>query len=185
VNADVVIRPERADHPQVIALLDALDRYLGELYEPQANHILTIDELLAPEVSLFAAWQGERIVGTGAVRRRPGERDSAGRPYGEIKRMVVDPTLRGQRLGSRLLATLEDAMRAQGLALALLETGADQREAVRLYERCGYERRAAFGGYPDNGLSLFMQKQLVPSSPLCSLPPEGARSLGAARRSHA
>jgi putative acetyltransferase len=59
------------------------------------------------------------------------------------------------------VATLEDAMRAQGLALALLETGEDQREAVRLYRHCGYQRRGAFGGCPDNGLSLFMQKNLA------------------------
>ncbi len=157
---DVVIRPERADHPQVIALLDALDRYLGELYEPRANHILSVEELLAPEVSFFAAWQGERIVGTGAVRRMPGEADTADQAYGELKRMYVDPSLRGQRLGSRMVATLEAEARAQGLALALLETGESQREAVRLYERCGYRRRAAFGGYPDNGLSLFMHKPL-------------------------
>ena len=161
MSVEVVIRPERADHPQVTALLDALDRYLGELYEPEANHILSIDELLAPEVSLFAAWQGDRIVGTGAVRRMPGDEDSQGEPYGEVKRMYVDPMLRGQRLGSRMVATLEDTMRAQGLRLALLETGEAQREAVRLYERCGYRRRAAFGGYPDNGLSWFFEKRLA------------------------
>lgn len=160
VAADVTIKQERADHPQVVALLDALDRYLGELYEPQANHILSVEELLAPEVSLFAAWQGERIVGTGAVRRMPGEPDTQGQAYGEVKRMYVDPSLRGQRLGSRMVAMLEHSMRAQSLSLALLETGEDQREAVRLYERCGYRRRGAFGGYPDNGLSLFMQKTL-------------------------
>ncbi len=161
MNADVTIKPERADHPQAIALLAALDRYLGALYAPEANHILSIDELLAPEVGLVAAWQGERIVGTGAVRRMPGAADSAHRPYGEIKRMYVDPSVRGRRLGSRLVAALEDAMLAQGLALALLETGEFQREAVRLYERCGYQRRSAFGGYPDNGLSLFYEKSLA------------------------
>jgi putative acetyltransferase len=31
---------------------------------------------------------------------------------------------------------------------------------VRLYERSGYRRRSAFGGYPDNGLSLFYEKSL-------------------------
>jgi putative acetyltransferase len=150
----VVIRPERADHPQVVALLAELDAYLGALYEPEANHILSIDELLAPEVSFFVASQGERIVGTGAARCLPGE------AYGEIKRMYVDPALRGQRLGARLLTTLEGAVRAQGLSLARLETGAEQVEAVRLYERSGYARCAAFGGYPDNGLSLFFEKPL-------------------------
>ncbi len=161
MSVEISIRPERADHPQVMALLGALDRYLGELYAPEANHVLSIDELLAPHVGFFAAWQGERVVGTGAVRRMPGDADSRGEPYSEIKRMYVDPALRGQGVGSRLLAAVEQAMRAQGLRLALLETGQAQREAVRLYERCGYRQRAAFGGYPDNGLSWFFEKRLA------------------------
>jgi putative acetyltransferase len=150
VNAVVEIKPERADHPQVVALLAALDRYLGELYEPEANHILSVSELLAPEVGFFVARQGETIVGTGAVRRMLGDADTDGRPYGEVK-----------RIGERLLQTLEASLKEQGIALALLETGSDQREAVRLYERCGYAPRAAFGGYADNGLSLFMSKVLM------------------------
>jgi putative acetyltransferase len=161
VSVDVVIRSERADHPQVTALLDALDRYLGELYDADANHILSIDELLAPDVSFFAAWQGDRIVGTGAVRRMRGEAQTDGRAYGEIKRMYVDPALRGQRLGSRLIDTLERELRSHRLDLALLETGRDQHEAVRLYERSGYTHRGPFGGYPDNGLSVFMGKALA------------------------
>jgi putative acetyltransferase len=103
----VRIEPTRADHPQVSALLDALDHYLGESYEPEANHILSIDELLAPEVSFFAAWQGDRVVGTAAVRRMPGERDTQAEPYGDVK------------------------------------------------------RHGAFGGYPANGLSVFMRKRLA------------------------
>ena len=160
MNSTIEIRSERADHPPVVALLDALDRYLGELYEPEANHILSVRELLAPEVSFFVARHGADIVGTGAVRRMPGEADSAGQGYGEIKRMYVDPAARGQRIGERLLQTLEASLKEQGVALALLETGSAQREAVRLYERCGYTRRGAFGGYPDNGLSVFMSKAL-------------------------
>ncbi len=161
MNARVEIQSERADHPQVVALLGALDRYLGELYEPEANHILSVSELLAPEVSFFVARHGDEVVGTAAVRRMPGEADTAGQPYGEVKRMYVDPAMRGQRIGEQLLRTLEASLKDQGVALALLETGSDQREAVRLYERCGYARRDAFGGYPDNGLSLFMSKALT------------------------
>lgn len=161
MSAAVDIRPERADHPQVIALLDALDRYLGELYEPEANHILSVQDLLAPEVTFLVARKGGHIVGTGAVRTMPGEADTAGRAYGEIKRMYVDPAQRGQRIGERLLQHLEHTLRERGLTQALLETGEDQHAAVRLYERCGYVRRSAFGGYPDNGLSVFMQKVLA------------------------
>jgi putative acetyltransferase len=160
VSAVVEIKPERADHPQVAALLNALDRYLGELYEPEANHILSVSELLVPEVSFFVARHGADIVGTGAVRRMPGEADTEGQPYGEVKRMYVDPAVRGRRIGERLLHTLEASLKERGVALALLETGSEQREALRLYERCGYTRRGSFGGYPDNGLSVFMSKAL-------------------------
>ncbi|HET9821131.1 MAG TPA: GNAT family N-acetyltransferase [Burkholderiaceae bacterium] len=160
MSTDIVIRGERADHPQVATLLTALDAYLAQLYPPEANHILSIDELLAPDVTFLAAWLGDRVVGTGALRRMAGEPATQGLAYGEIKRMYVTPGLRGGRLGRRLVESLELAAREEGLTLALLETGRDQHEAVRLYERCGYVARAAFGGYPDNGLSLFMQKSL-------------------------
>jgi putative acetyltransferase len=158
----IIIRPERPDHPQVVALLDALDRYLGSLYAPEANHILGIEALLVPEVSFFAAWQGDRVVGCGAVRRMPAEPETDDQPYAEIKRMYVVPELRGRHIGARLLRALEDEASNQDLTQALLETGRDQTEAVRLYERCGYRQRGAFGGYPDNGMSLFMAKDLHP-----------------------
>jgi hypothetical protein len=56
--------------------------------------------------------------------------------------------------------TLERRLLAAGLSLATLETGRDQHEAIRLYERCGYTRRGPFAGYPDNGLSVFYEKRL-------------------------
>ncbi|HYJ98264.1 MAG TPA: GNAT family N-acetyltransferase [Burkholderiaceae bacterium] len=156
----IVIRPERPDHPQVRELLRQLDVYLASLYEPEDNHILDERELLAPDVTFLVAADEESIVGCGAVRRMPAEADTQQRPYGEVKRMMVDPRLRGQRIGARLLQALEALLRTDRIELALLETGAQQTEAVRLYERNGYRRRATFGGYPDNGLSVFYEKSL-------------------------
>jgi putative acetyltransferase len=155
-----VIRRERPDQPEVLALLAALDAYLMSLYPPEANHILDVQALLGADVAFFVARASGRAVGTAAYRRMPGEADTGGLPYGEIKRMYVDPAQRGQGLGGRLLAALEDGLRADGCALALLETGRHQYAAVALYERCGYAPRAAFGGYPDNGLSAFYGKRL-------------------------
>ncbi|GAA0754368.1 GNAT family N-acetyltransferase [Ideonella azotifigens] len=162
----VSIRPERADHPQVGPLLAALDDYLATLYAPEDNHILDVSALLQPEVDFLVATQGDRLVGCGATRRMPGEADTAGQAYGEIKRMYVAPEMRGQRIAEQLLAQLEARLLADGLTLATLETGRDQLQAVRLYERCGYQRRAPFGGYPDNGLSLFYEKRLALSAPV-------------------
>lgn len=75
--------------------------------------------------------------------------------------MMVDPAVRGQRIGERILVELEAALRRDDIDRALLETGALQTAAVRLYERSGYRRRGAFGTYPDNGLSLFLEKRLA------------------------
>lgn len=156
----IVIRRERPDQPEVIALLAALDAYLMSLYPPEANHILDVQALLAAEVAFFVARDGAQAVGTAAYRRMPGAPDTGGMAYGEVKRMYVDPARRGQRLGVQLLGALEAGLRADGCHLALLETGRHQHEAVALYERCGYTPRTAFGGYPDNGLSVFYGKSL-------------------------
>jgi len=160
VPSSPIIRRQRPDHPQVVALLARLDAYLASLYPPEANHILDVHELLAPEIDFFAAWSDGEVVGTAAVRRMPGESATDGQPYGEVKRMMVAPAQRGAGIGRQLVATLEATLRGHGVGLALLETGAAQTEAVRLYERCGYARSAAFGGYPDNGLSRFYAKVL-------------------------
>jgi putative acetyltransferase len=160
--SDIHIRAERPDHPQVVALLSALDAYLATLYPPEANHILDIEALRARGVTFLVAWQGPTALGCGATRRMPGEPASQGRAYVEVKRMYVQPEARSQRIGVRLLEALEDAARGRGVELAMLETGVDQHEAIRLYERTGYRRCEAFGGYPDNGLSAFYSKDLRP-----------------------
>jgi putative acetyltransferase len=161
---DIVIRRERPDQPEVVGLLRALDDYLASLYPPEANHIMDVASLSLPEVRFFVARQagprGGKAVGTAAVRVMPGEPATGGQRYGEVKRMYVDPQMRGQRLGVALIERLEGALRDEGIGVALLETGRDQTEAVRLYERCGYVPRGAFGGYPDNGLSVFYGKRL-------------------------
>jgi putative acetyltransferase len=159
-SREILIRPERPDHPQVVAMLAELDAYLASLYEPEDNHILDVQALLAPEVDFLVAEEQGGLIGCGAARRMPGEPETADQRYGEIKRMFVHPAARGQRIAQRLLAQLEERLKADGVPLAMLETGRDQHEAVRLYERSGYVLRGAFGGYPDNGLSLFYEKRL-------------------------
>src|SRR5262245_25436282 len=107
-SSDILIRSERPDHPQVVAMLARLDEYLASLYEPEDNHILDVQALLAPEIDFLVAEGQGGLIGCGATRRMPGEADTAGQGYGEIKRMYVDPAARGQRIAVRLLAMLEE-----------------------------------------------------------------------------
>jgi len=159
----LAIRPTPPEHPQVQALIAALDAYLATLYPPEENHLLDLAGLRQPGVTFLGAWLGDSVVGCGAVRVMAGEPATDGRPYGEIKRMVVAPARRGEGIGARLLAELEAVLRAQGIDRALLETGEKLAAATRLYRAAGYSERREFGDYPDNGASLFLEKRWTPA----------------------
>ncbi len=159
----IAIRAESPDQPEVRALLDELDTYLTGLYEPDHNHILDVQALMAQHVYFVVARQGPEAVGCGAVRVMPPEIATDNKPYGEIKRMYVRPQLRGQGIARALLEKLEARLLGRGIHLATLETGNRQPEALRLYERSGFTPRAPFGGYEANGTSAFYAKQLSSS----------------------
>ena len=153
------IRPTPPDHPQVQALIVELDAYLSSVYPPEENYLLDLAGLLRPEVTFLGAWQGDTLVGCGAVRTMPGELATEGRPYGEVKRMFVSTAHRGARIGARILAALESVLHAQGIDRALMETGEELAQATRMYRAAGYVERGEFGEYPDNGSSLFLEKR--------------------------
>jgi putative acetyltransferase len=154
------IRPTPPDHPQVQALIAELDAYLASLYDPEDVYIVDLAGLKEPSVTFLGAWDSDILVGCGAARLMPAEPDTGGQPYGEIKRMFVSPARRGERIGEQVLNALERHLQRRGVDRALLETGPPQVEALRLYARCGYAPRAAFGGYPDNAAaSVFMEKR--------------------------
>jgi len=134
-----------------------LDDYMSALYPPESNHFLDVAALLAPNVRFFVAREGVRGVGCGALVVR----GAAGASYGEVKRMYVDPALRGRGLGRLILDALEAEARAAGLAFLRLETGPKQPEALGLYRRAGFAERGPFGDYAPDPLSVFMEKRLT------------------------
>jgi ribosomal protein S18 acetylase RimI-like enzyme len=52
--------------------------------------------------------------------------------------VFVDPELRGQRIGERLVQAVLDQLAATGLDSAILAVNPEQTAAVRLYERMGF-----------------------------------------------
>ncbi len=160
----LAIRPTPPDHPQVLALIAELDAYLASLYDPEDVYIVDLDGLKLPSVTFLGAWDGDTLVGCGAVRLMPAEPATGGQPYGEIKRMFVSPARRGERIGEQVLNALERELRQRGIDRALLESGPPQLEALRLYTRCGYVPRAVYGDYPDSAhASVFMEKRWTPA----------------------
>ena len=62
-----------------------------------------------------------------------------GSRIGEIESLSVLPRYRGGGLGSELLRRLEDHLRAQGVDDLILGALPGNRDAIRLYERHGYQ----------------------------------------------
>jgi GNAT superfamily N-acetyltransferase len=78
----------------------------------------------------------------------------------EIKRMYVAPTARGTGVSIAILHAIEDEARALGLDRVLLETGTEQPDAIRFYEREGYHRIPNFGPYADSAISVCYARNL-------------------------
>jgi len=135
-----------------LALVEELDAYLTGLYPPDANYLFSIDELCQSNVSFYAAYVNGEAVACGAV--------VAYSDYVEIKRVFVRPDRRGRGLAQAIISRLETRTLELGYDSLRLETGTAQPDAIALYERCGFLRRAPFGDYPDIPLSVFMEKRL-------------------------
>lgn len=145
------IKLESPNQPEVVALIDLLDTYQLSLYPPESVYALDMNSLLQPNVLFAVARNADgAAVGCGAIVVTP--------EYGEVKRMFVHPAARGRGVAQRLLGMLETEALARGCRRFMLETGPSQPEAIGLYQRLGYRVRGPYGDYPDDPLSVFMEK---------------------------
>lgn len=142
-----------ATQPEVIALIAALDHYQAALYPAESNHLVDLASFSQETLILRKIMHQQDAVGCGAVLLNA---DGSA----EMKRVFIDAAHRGQKLGEKLIAALEQAAMAKGCHTLRLETGIEQPAAVKLYQRCGYQVRDAFVPYSADPLSVFMEKAL-------------------------
>jgi putative acetyltransferase len=152
-SRQIIICAEDPGSAQVLSLIEQLDALQCALYPPESLHLASVDELRQPEATFLVAARDGEVVGCGAIMNR-GE-------YAELKRMFVLPACRGLGIGRRILAALEAKAMHLGLRWAMLETGVAQPEAIRLYERAGFRRRGPYGGYTEDALTVYMEKELA------------------------
>ena len=150
---EVRIALEPPGQDGVAAMLVQADADMTARYPPESNHLLAVDALAGPDVRFFVARRSGAMVGCAALV--VGEAGEA-----ELKRMYVDPGVRGLGIGRRLLQAAEDAARAEGVTVIRLETGIRQAEALGLYRNTGYRDRGPFGAYGPDPNSVFMEKTL-------------------------
>ena len=138
------------------ALIDALNDELRGLYpEPGATHFrLDPEQVTGGRGAFLVVYRDGAPVGCGAFRLIDDE-------TAELKRMYVDPAVRGTGLGRRLVAALEAEARAAGARRLVLETGVRQTAALALYRATGFETIPLYGEYClSPGTSICLGKQL-------------------------
>ncbi len=138
--SDLEIRQTRYGAPAARALLAAAHEDLVRRYGSGDENPVGASEFDPPEGCFLVAWRAGEPVACGGWRTlEPG--------LAEVKRMYAAPAVRGSGVASEVLTALEDSARERGMRRVVLETGGEQPEAIRFYEKCGYERIPNYGFY--------------------------------------
>ena len=149
------IQAEPFDSPDARRLIAALDAHLAGRYLPEQRFGPNLKpEQLAQGLGTFVVARVDgRAVGCGAVRLLD-------EGTVEVKRMYVDPELRGQGVAKEILARLEATGRELGARRSVLETGVYQDEAIGLYRRAGYSQVDCWGEYAASPTSVCFEKKI-------------------------
>ena len=102
---------------------------------------------------VVVAYENETAVGCGAFKEYEPN-------VAEIKRMFVRPENRGRGIAGRILTELETWAKELNYSECILETGIKQPEAIRLYQKSGYETIPSYGQYLNVENSVCMKKSI-------------------------
>ena len=141
------VRIERVDPASDVARW-CIAQYFAELarrfeagFDPAQSIPMPDDELRPPRGAFLVASADGDPVACGAVL-------PITRRIGYLKRMWVDPSVRGLGLGRRILFALESEARALRFKTLRLETNRALTEAIHLYKNAGYIEVMPFNDEP-------------------------------------
>jgi GNAT superfamily N-acetyltransferase len=139
----------------VEAMVQEVSAHYGRIDVPGAPSA-TPEDLGPPGGAFVVVYEDEAPLAGGGVKRLDDETC-------EIKRMYVVPEARGRGLAKVLLEALEAEALRLGYRTARLDTGPQQPEAQRMYERAGYRPIGNFNANPF--ASFWGEKDLAPAAP--------------------
>ena len=137
-------------HPAVVALVEVHLRAAFENSPPGAVFALDLSGLRADDVTLWTAWEGETLLGMGALKALDAE-------HGELKSMRTAPGKQRRGVARAMLAHLVAEARARGYRRLSLETGSNAPFAAAraLYAGAGFVECGPFGDYKDGAFSRY------------------------------
>ncbi len=149
------IRKGGLDDTRVVALLRYHFDKCHEVTPPGSAHVFDVSKLKAADVDFFAAWEGDALLGVGAVKYLDAQ-------HGEVKSMHTAEAARGRGVGGAILRHITAVARAKGVTRLSLETGSFWyfEPAVRLYKAHGFSECPPFGSYRPDPNSLFLTREI-------------------------
>ena len=145
------IREDDLTGAEVAGFLRAHLEDMNEITPPESVHALGLEELRAPEITFWAAWEGNDLLGCGALKALSSRN-------GEVKSMRTAEAHRGRGVASRILEHIIEEAERRSYDCLNLETGATPEfaPARALYLAYGFEYRGPFAEYVDDPNSVFM-----------------------------
>jgi putative acetyltransferase len=153
---DIDIRIDDLSGPEIAGLLTEHLQSLAKISPPESMHALNLDGLRRPDVTFWSAWQGQELVGCGALK----ELNSG---HGEVKSMRTAAAHLRKGVAATVLKHIITEAKLRGYRKLSLETGATEEHftpAHQLYHKFGFRKCAPFADYADDPNSLFMTMAL-------------------------
>jgi len=149
----------RIDDLEGLAVQALLQEHLAAMHTfspPESVHALDLVGLRHPTITFWTAWEGEELLGCGALKQLSLE-------HGELKSMRTARAYLRKGVARALLRHMESVARAKGLKRLSLETGshAPFEAAHKLYASEGFVSCDPFADYTADPYSLFMTKLLA------------------------
>lgn len=154
-TVQLTIREDDLSGAGIRALLDYHFRLMHENSPPGMAYVLDAEALKAPGLSFWSAWQGDVLIGCGAMKE-------LGADWGEIKSMRTHPDHLGKGAGAAMLDHIIAVARARGYKRLSLETGSTPSflPAIALYKKRGFKNGECFGEYGESDFNQFFHLDL-------------------------
>jgi putative acetyltransferase len=143
------------ENEQVIAMLKYhFDTNISVTPEGSA-HVFDLSRLQQPDIRFWSAWNGEALMGTGALKRMD-------EGNGEVKSMHTRVTSRRSGVGQAMVLHIMAEAKSMGLKRLWLETGSFDffAPARALYAKHGFVECEPFEGYTKDPHSTFMTRHI-------------------------
>jgi putative acetyltransferase len=122
---------------------------------PDSVYALDLSGLKAPEVIVWSVWEGDEVIGIGALKE-------LGNGEGEVKSMRTHPNHLRRGVAALLLDHIVTEAKARGLTRLSLETGSGPafEAALALYRSRGFVDGEAFSDYQSSAFNEFLHLPL-------------------------